>query len=49
MGDCHLLRNLGNINLYYNDCRVPKDMEQTFHTLIHVAPKMDVDELMMVR
>jgi len=27
----------------------PKDMDMTFHTLAHVAPKMDVDELNLVR
>lgn len=27
----------------------PKDMDITFHTLIHCAPKMEVEELMAVR
>lgn len=29
--------------------RPPKDMDQTFRTLIYVAPRMDVDELNEVR
>ena len=27
----------------------PKDMMQTFYTLIHVAPKLSIEELMKVR
>lgn len=27
----------------------PKDMEQTFHTLIYACPRIDIDELMEVR
>jgi len=29
--------------------RVPKDMDQTFHTLIHAGAKLDIDELGEVR
>jgi hypothetical protein len=28
--------------LYY---RAPRDMDQTFHTLIHAGAKLDVDEM----
>ncbi len=27
----------------------PKDMDQTFRTIIYAAPRMEIDELMLVR
>lgn len=30
-------------------CSIPRDMDQTFHTLIHAGAKLDVEELAGVR
>jgi hypothetical protein len=32
-----------------NFIRPPRDMDQTFHTIIHCAPKVEVDELSGIR
>lgn len=34
---------------YISKFGAPKDMNQTFATLVHVAPKLGVDELVIVR
>ena len=34
---------------YISKFGAPKDMHQTFSTIIHVAPKLGVDELLVVR
>jgi hypothetical protein len=34
---------------YMSKFGAPKDMTQTFATIIHVAPKLEVEELMKVR
>ena len=34
---------------YISKFGAPKDMHQTFSTMIHVAPKLGVDELIVVR
>jgi len=34
---------------YISKFGAPKDMDQTLATIIHVAPKLGVDELMIIR
>lgn len=34
---------------YMSKFGAPKDMTQTFATVIHVAPKLEIEELMKVR
>ena len=34
---------------YISKFGAPKDMNQTFATIIHVAPKLGIDELMIIR
>ena len=48
MANFNRLLNLGNLILA-KYIRPPKDMDATFHTLIHCAPKVEVDELSGIR